>query len=71
YPTAEAYERACKVMHEAKAEVRRLREERDLLRDLVVAWEPRVLCPQCGLAYDREACGPTHASIYALVQPAT
>lgn len=38
------------------------------LRALLQSWEPRVLCPQCGLRYSDQACGATHAAIIAMVK---
>ena len=35
-------------------------------RDLLQAWEPRVICPQCGQRYSCRACGPTHAVVSAI-----
>lgn len=41
--------------------------EEDIADDLLVAWETRVLCPQCGKRYTAVGCGPTHAIISARV----
>lgn len=37
---------------------------------LVTAWSERVFCGQCGLPYDKRACGPTHALVASQVQAA-
>jgi hypothetical protein len=39
------------------------------LRDLLQAWSPRAICPQCGQHYDEWSCGPTHAIVKNLVWP--
>lgn len=43
--------------------------ELDDLRSLLQAWEPRVVCPQCGQRYAARACGPSHALVWASVRP--
>lgn len=42
-------------------------EQRDVLLELLQAWEPRVKCLQCGQRYSKPPCGPTHASVAALI----
>jgi len=44
-------------------------DEIEALRGLLQAWEPRVICPQCGERYTTTACGPTHAIVHHLVYP--
>jgi hypothetical protein len=39
------------------------------LRAILKAWEPRVLCGQCGQRYSELPCGPTHAIVKAQVCP--
>lgn len=55
---------------EVKAAMDEAAEMISRLRDLLQAWEPRVICPQCGQRYSDTACGPTHAVVMALVRPA-
>ena len=42
-------------------------EKIEALRSLLEAWEPRVVCPQCGQRYSEQACGPTHAIVWSHV----
>lgn len=48
---------------------RAVEAEHEQLRGLLIAWESRVVCPQCGQRYTERACGPTHAVVHALVHP--
>lgn len=57
-------------MPAVKRHVERLENEIDELRNLLQQWEPRVRCQQCGARYAHEACGPSHATIAAMVRPA-
>lgn len=48
---------------QVKAALARFAEEIGALRSLLQAWEPRVLCPQCGKQYSEWSCGPTHGIV--------
>lgn len=52
----------------ATEELRHLRTRNVDLLELLRAWEPRVICPQCGSRYTARACGPTHAVVAGLLE---
>jgi len=54
---------------EVKAAFRDAAETISALRVLLEAWEPHVRCAQCGERYRDRACGPTHATVTALIWP--
>lgn len=53
-----------------EVEVRESREREQQLLNLTRVWEQRVVCPQCGMRYQEVACGPSHASVWALLAEA-
>lgn len=48
---------------EVKTALAKAAGEINALRALLLAWEPRLRCLQCGERYSERSCGPEHAIV--------